>query len=90
MRRLWGWILGIDIFALLLLWGYTVVVWALLNLAGIAGTELGTNPSFQQFEYADFLLENVVGSCIFYIALAAAVSALLSVVMLIVGRRRAK
>ncbi len=91
MRRFpWGLILGISIFALILVSGYTVVAWALLNIAGLAGAEVGTNPSFQPFEYTQFLIENVVGSWIFLVALATIALALLSVVMMILGRRRAK
>ena len=92
-RSVWKWILGISIALLLLIGVYLVIFWALGNATGaLASALMSINSDSFTFNEITFLefYSNFIGSPMFYISLVPIISLIMSIVMLIITRKKRK
>ena len=91
MSTLWKWLFALSLTLLLALFPFTLAVWAFASAAaaltaGIMGYQGEDGINYESLTYGEFM-QNFVGSPIFHVGIALLAVFIISIVMLVKGKK---
>lgn len=90
-RSVWKWILGTSVASLVFILVYLVVFWALANaMTALTTAMMEYAEETVNYDFISFLkfYKSFIGEPVFYISLVPAISLIISIIMLIVNKKK--